>query len=158
MPVKQPAWIWVKGLIMVGPELWQQHPSDLLLGAGTSPPDNKSWGCCCHNSRPTMIDPDYDMTKQLRTKFIYNKIHSKSLPNQATLPTCLHCDVTHLSLMTGVVALHIPWWRVGGCEEYRQACKIVWPVNAGRMICCNQSNLYGITNHHEHIWDYLLEV
>ena len=26
----------IKGLITVGRELWQQHPSDLLSGAGTS--------------------------------------------------------------------------------------------------------------------------
>ena len=31
---------------------------------GTSPPDNKSRGCCCRNSRPTVINPDYNMTKQ----------------------------------------------------------------------------------------------
>ena len=26
---------------------------------GTSSPDNKSRGCCCRNSRPTVINPDY---------------------------------------------------------------------------------------------------
>ena len=29
----------------------------------TSLPDNKSRGCCCRNSRPTVINPDYNMTK-----------------------------------------------------------------------------------------------
>ena len=58
----------IKGLITVGRELRQQHPRDLLSGAGTSrelrsrdvpAPDNKSRGCCCRNSRPTVINPDY---------------------------------------------------------------------------------------------------
>ena len=74
---------------------------------GTSPPDNKSRGCCCRNSLPTVINPDYNMTKQRYITRIHDKIHSKSPPNRVTLPTCLHCDVTHLSLTTGVVALHI---------------------------------------------------
>ena len=124
----------VKGLITVGREVRQQHPSDLLSGAETSPPDNKSRGCCCRNSLPTVINPDYNMTKQCCMKSIYDEIHPKSPPNLATSPTCLHCDVTHLSLTTGVVALHIPSWRIEVREERRQACKIVWPVNAGRVI------------------------
>ena len=78
---------------------------------GTSPPDNKSRGCCCRNSRPTVINPDYNMTKQRYITHIYVKICSKSPPNGAMSPTCLHCDVTHLSLTTG--ALHIPPRRVG---------------------------------------------
>ena len=50
----------------VGRELRQQHPSDLLSGAGTSQelrsrdvpaPDNKSLGCCCRSSLPTVINP-----------------------------------------------------------------------------------------------------
>ena len=118
---------------------------------GTSPPDNKSRGCCCRNSRPTVINPDYNMTKQRCMKRIYDKIRSKSPPNRATSPTCLHCDVTHLSLTTGVVALHIPSWRIEVREERRQARKIVWPVNAGRVICRYQNNLCGIINHHKHI-------
>ena len=45
-------------------------------------------------------------------------MHSKSPPNRALSPTCLHCDITHLSLMTGIVALHIPSWRVRECSIY----------------------------------------
>ena len=118
---------------------------------GTSPPDNKSRGCCCRNSRPTVINPDYNMTKQRCMKLIYDKIHPKSPPNLATSPNCLHCDVTHLSLTTGVVALHIPSWRIEVREERRQARKIVWPVNAGRVICRYQNNLCGIIDHRKHI-------
>ena len=40
---------------------------------GTSPPDNKSRGCCCRNSRPTVINPDYNMTKQRYITRIYDK-------------------------------------------------------------------------------------
>ena len=138
-----------KGLITVGRELRQQHPSDLLSGAGTS--RERSSRCCCRNSRPTVINPDYNMTKQRCMKRIYDKIHPKSPPNIATSPTCLHCDVTHLSLTTGVVALHIPSWRIEVREERRQARKIVWPVNAGRVICRYQNDLCGIINHHKHI-------
>ena len=125
---------------------------------GTSPPDNKSRGCCCRNSRPTVINPDYNMTKQRCMKRIYDKIHPKSPPNLATSPTCLHCDVTHLSLTTGVVALHIPSWRIEVREERREARKIVWPVNAGRMICRYQNYLCGIINHHKHIIYCFLDV
>ena len=150
-----------KGLITVGRELRQQHPSDLCpapgrpenAARGTSPPDNKS-----RNSRPTVINPDYNMTKQRCMKRIYDKIRPKSPPNRATSPTCLHCDVTHLSLMTGVVALHIPSWRIEVREERRQARKIVWPVNAGRVICRYQNDLCGIINHHKHIRYCFLDV
>ena len=125
---------------------------------GTSPPDNKSRGCCCRNSRPTVINPDYNMTKQRCMKRIDDKIRPKSPPNRATSLTCLHCDVTHLSLTTGVVALHIPSWRIQVREERRQARKIVWPVNAGRVICRHQNNLCGIINHHKHIRHCFLDV
>ena len=144
-----------KGLITVGRELRQQHPSDLLSGAG------KSRGCCCRNSLPTVINPDYNMTKDSKQRYItriYDKIRSKSPPNRATSPTCLHCDVTLLILTTGVVALHIPSRRVGVREEHRQARKTVWPVNAGRMICRYQNNLCGIINHHKHIWECFCDV
>ena len=150
----------LKGLITVGRELRQQHPSDLLSGAGTSlelrsrdvpAPDNKSRGWCCRNSLPTVINPDYNMTKQLCINRIFDKIRSKLPPNRATSPTCLHCDVTHLSLTTGVVALHIPSWRAGVREERRQVLKNVWPVHAGRMIYRYQNNLFGIINHQKHI-------
>ena len=98
------------------------------------------------------------MTKKLCIKCIYDKIRWKSPPNWATLPTCLHCEVTHLSLMTGVVALHILSRRVGMHKQHRQACTTVWPVHAGRVICCYPNNLYGIINYHKHTWDCLLEV
>ena len=128
-----------KGLITVGS--YGNHTRVICCPApglpesaarGTSPPDNKSRGCCCHNSRPTVINPDYNMTKQLCINRIYDKIRSKLPPNRATSPTCLHCDITHLSLTTGVAALHIPSWRAGLREERRQALKTVWPVHAGR--------------------------
>ena len=125
---------------------------------GTSPPDNKSRGCCCRNSRPTVINPDYNMTKQHYITRIYDKIRSKSPPNHATSPTCLHCDVTHLSLTMRVVALHIPSRRFGVREEHRQAHKTVWPVNAGRVICRSQNNLCVIINHHKHIWECFCDI
>ena len=112
---------------------------------------NISRGCCCRNSRPTVINPDYNMTKQRYITRIVDKIRSKSPPNRATSPTCLHCDVMHLSLTTGVVALHIPSWRAGVREEHRLAHKTMWPVNAGRVICRYQNNLCGIINHHKHM-------
>ena len=128
----------------------------------TSLLDKKSWECCCHNSWPTMINPDYNLTKRLCVTCIYDKIWSKSAPNQAMLPTCFHCDTMHLSLMMGVVALYIPLWRVGVHEECSQACKILWSVHAGRVICHYQNGLYGIITHPKHIWDcfwrYKLEV
>ena len=125
-----------KGLITVRRELRQQHPR----ARGTSLPNNKSRGCCCRNSRPTVINPDYNMTKQRFMKRIYDKIRSKSPPNRATSPTCLHSDVTHLSVTVGVVVFHIPSW-------------IVWSVNAGREICRYQNNLCGVINHHKNIRD-----
>ena len=72
---------------------------------------NKSQGCCCRNSRPTIINPDHNMTEQLCIKRIWQNMFKIS-PNRVALSTCLHCDITHLSLTTGVVALHIPSWRV----------------------------------------------
>ena len=74
---------------------------------GTSLPDNKSQGCCCRNSLPTVINPNYNMTKQLCMKRIYDKICSKSPSNRATSFNCLQFDIMHLSLTTGVVAKHI---------------------------------------------------
>ena len=118
-------------------------------------------GCCCRNSRPTVINADYNMynmTKQRYITHIYDKICSKSPPNRSTSPTDLRCDVTHLSLTTGVVALHILSRRVGVCKEHCQARKTVWPVNAGRVICRYQNNLCGIINHHKHIWECFCDV
>ena len=94
----------IKGLIMVGREsysnktlviccLVQGHPESAAWG--TSPPNNKSEGRCCHNSWLTVINSNYNMTKHVCIKLIYDKIPSKSLLNQATLPTCLLSDITH---------------------------------------------------------------
>ena len=69
---------------------------------------------------------NYNMTKQLCIKCIYDKIRSKSPPHRAPSPSCLHCDVMHLSLTTGFVAWHIPSWRVWPRDEHRQAGKTVW--------------------------------
>ena len=88
----------------------QGHPESCALGM--SLPYNKSWWCCCHNSLPTAVNPNYNMIKLYCIKCIYNKIRSKSPANWATPSTCHHCDITHLFLTTGVVALHIPSWRV----------------------------------------------
>ena len=73
-------------------------------------------------------------------------------------PTCLHCDVTHLSLTSGVVDLHIPSWRAGVREEYRQALQTVWPVHAGSVIYRYQNNSFAIVNYKKHIWYCYLEV
>ena len=111
--------------------------------------DNKSRGCCCRNSRPTVINPDLNMNKQLFMKHINDRIRSNP-PNRAPLPNCLHCDVKHLSLATRIVVLHIPSWRVREREERRRVRKIVWSINAGRMICCHRNHFYGITIHDKH--------
>ena len=77
------------------------------------------------SGRPSaVINPDYSMTKQRYITCIYDKIRSKSPLNRATSPTCLHCDVTHHSLTTGVVTLHIPSRRVGVHEENRGHIKL----------------------------------
>ena len=144
-----------KGLITVGRELRQQHPSDLLSGAGTSRrrTTNHSGVVVVTPTRPWSIP----IMTWLHNR-IYDKIRSKSPPNRATSPSCLHCDVTHLSLTTGVEALHIPSWRVGVREERRQALKTVWPVHTRRVIYHHQSNLFGNINHQKHIWYSFLEV
>ena len=54
-----------------------------------------------------------------------------------------------ISLITAVVAFHTPSWRVGEHAEQGQACKNMWPFNAGRVICCN---------YHKHIWGLFSEV
>ena len=69
--------IMLKGLITGGMELRQQHPRDLLSGAGMSlqsrsrdvpASDSNPRGCWYRISRPTVINPDYDMTEQLCVK------------------------------------------------------------------------------------------
>ena len=135
-----------------------EHAYIIRFPSSIPAPDNTSRGCCCRNSRPTVINPDYNMTKQRYITRVYDKIRSKSPPNRTTSPTCLHCDVTHLPLTTGVVALHIPSRKVGVREEYRQARKTVWPVNAGRVICRYENNLCGIINHYKHIWECFCDV
>ena len=72
--------------------------------------------------------------------------------NQATLPLCLYCDITHLSFTMGVVALHILLWRIRASEGRHQACKTVWPVNVRRVIGHYQNPVYVINKHHENIW------
>ena len=54
----------------------------------------------------------------------------------------------HLSLTTGVVALHIPSGRARVREERRQERKTVSQVI--------QSHSYRITNHHKHTWYWFL--
>ena len=126
-----------KGLITVGRELRQQHPSDLLSGAGTSRErssrDVPAGQQIVTPDRPWSI-PIITWLNNVILHVFTTKKRSKSPPNRATSPTCLHCDVTHLSLTTGVVALHIPSRRVGVREEHRQARKIVWPVK-GAVTC-----------------------
>ena len=79
-----------------------------------------------------MINPDYNMTDQLCIKPIDDKIH---LSIHTNTPTCLHFDVTHLSLTTAVVALHISR-----------------SLDARREIYRYQNNLHGNTYHNKHIW------
>ena len=107
----------IKGLIMVRRELQQQHPSVLSSGAGTSqemsPSDNTSRGCCCHTSLSTMINSDYNMTKQVVSNVYTTKKRER--------------------------------------EEPHQARKILWVVNARRLIFRYQNHVYGLFNHHKHI-------
>ena len=95
---------------------------------GKSPLDNKLLRCCWRNSQPTVINPNYNITKQLCMKHISDKICSKAAPNRAPSPTCLSFDITHTCLTTGIVALYIPSWRVRERERRRQARKTVWPI------------------------------
>ena len=89
-----------KGLITVGRELRQQHPTIVQRrDVPRARLDNWSRGCRCRNSRQIVINPDYNMTKQLCMKRIYDLIRSISPPNRAPSPTCLH--VTHLSFSSG---------------------------------------------------------
>ena len=91
-------------------------------------------------------------------KRIYGKIRSHSPPNRAPSPTCLHCDVTHISLTTGIVALRISSWRVREREERRQARRTLWSVYAGRVIFHYLNHLHGIIKYYKHFWDSFLEV
>ena len=106
-----------KGLIMVSGAVRATTTVVRHQDVPRAPPDNKSRVCCCRNFRQNVINSDYDMTKQLCMKCIYDKICSNSQPNWVPLPTCLKCDVTNLSLTAGIVALHIPLWRVRECKE-----------------------------------------
>ena len=92
-------------LTVINPLNWERSSMDVPA------PDNKLQGCCCRNSRPSVTNLDYNRTNQLYIYRIYDKIRSKSPPNRATLPTCLHFDVTHHPLTTGIAALHIPSGR-----------------------------------------------
>ena len=117
------------GLIKVGRELHHQHLSDLLSVAG----------CCWCNSWITAINPNYNITKQLFIKCIYDNISSKSVWNRTMLPACPHFGVTHLSLMKGVIALHILSWN--HIKLWGQLMQEPWffTIKIVR---------YGITNHH----------
>ena len=87
------------------------------------------------NYRQTVINPDYNMTKQLRIKSTYNKLRSKSPPNRATSPSCLYYDVTHLSLTTVVVAFHnIPSCRPGCARNLVRHVKL-WRRLARALHC-----------------------
>ena len=88
------------------------------------------------------------------TKYIQNLYQSSNISGH----TCCNYYVIHLSLMSGIVAWHILPWRVQEHEDHHQACKIVWPVNAGRVICCNQNHFYRITIYHKHISGWFLGV
>ena len=83
------------------------HPES--AARGTSPPDNKSRGCCCRNSRPTVINPDYNMTKQRCMKHIYDKIRPKSRTKSS--------DVAYLP----------PLWRHASLL-YDGSCSFTHPV------------------------------
>ena len=70
-------------------------------------PDNKWQGCYCHNSQAIVINPDYNVTKELCIKRMCDKICSNSPSNPAMTPTCLHCEFTCFSLLIRVVALQM---------------------------------------------------
>ena len=77
-----------------------------------------------------MIYPDYNMTKQHCIKRILGKICFKIERRR------LHCDVTHLFLTTGVVALHIPSWGLhsyGITNHLKHVLSIVTPATAWRL-------------------------
>ena len=80
---------------------------------GTSPPDNKSRGCCCRNSRPTVINPDYNMTKQRYITRIYDKKTFKI--------TTKSSDVAYLP----------PLWRHASLLN-DGSCSFTHPVAKGR--------------------------
>ena len=133
-------------------EFRQQRPK-VIFCPGQGPTEQQITRVLLPSSRPTVINPDDNMNKQLCIKRTYDKTRSQPSPNQTTSPTCLHCDVTHLSLPTGFVAFRIPSWRVGLREKRRQPHKTMYRVNAGGVVCRYQNISYVITNHHKHIWD-----
>ena len=73
---------WFKGLVTIGREL--RHNTRVISCPAPGRP------CCCRNYRPTVINPDYKMTKQRCIKCIYDKIRSESPPNQVT---SLHASI-----------------------------------------------------------------
>ena len=148
---------------MVGRELCQQHPQDLLSSRdvpqvmlSVRPCTGQITGCCWHNSEATLIHPDQNRSKQLCIK---QQNTFKISNNQATSPTCCYYDVIYLSLMTGIVAWHTLPWKVWEHEDHHKARKTVWPVNAGRVTCCkNQNNFYWIIIYHKHISGWFMGV
>ena len=88
---------------------------------------NKSRGCCCRNSRPTVFIPYRNMIKQR-----INVFTTKILSN-------LH-QIERRRLLASIVASRISPWRrelllyTSRREERRQARKTVRPVNVGRVI------------------------
>ena len=80
---------------------------------GTSPPDNKSRGCCCRNSRPTVINPDYNMTKTT----LYNTYLRQNTFKITTKPS----DVAYLP----------PLWRHASLLN-EGSCSFTHPVAKGQ--------------------------
>ena len=65
-------------------------------------------GSYCNNTGVICCSVEGRPNKNSALKCIYHKIRSNFPPNRAKPPSCLHCDVTHLSLSTWNVALRIP--------------------------------------------------
>ena len=110
-----------KGLITVGKELRQQHPSDLLSYAGKS--REHSW--TTNHKGVVAITPNRQWSIPIITwlnNFVWNIFTAKYVENPhgimhyrllaSIVMSGFHCDVTILSLVTGIVALHILSWRV----------------------------------------------
>ena len=133
-----------KGLITVGRELRHKHPSDLLSGAGTSRERSSRDVPAGPWSIPIITWLNNVVWNVFTTKYVQNLHQNERRRLLASIVT------SRISLTTGVLALHIPSWRIEMREERRKARKIVCSVNAGRVICRYQNNLCGIINHHKH--------
>ena len=95
------------------------------------------------------------MIKLLRIKRGYDKRRPKYLPNRATSPTWLNCDVAHLPL-TARVASQTPLSRIWEHEERRQARETPWTVNTGIVFRLSISLLMivkiSVLHYHHQIW------